>query len=124
NQGAQRDRRAAVITEDQEARPERSTLRQRQAVQHGAHGVLPGAEVWVPAGAMLGAEIPGTLEAEARLARGPEVRRSTEQPWHVLGEHVQRLARRVSGREAFGIRDELGQSLVTALRQLPPPHAL
>src|SRR5215467_8114157 len=78
----------------------------------------------VPAGSMLRAEISGAVEAETRLARGPEIRRSAERPRHVPGQHVQRLARCVAGREAFCIRDECRQALVPAVRQLAPQHAV
>src|SRR5438034_8861722 len=87
----QPDGRTAVVAEDQEAGAVGAYLREREAVQDGAHGVLANAEMQVPPGIAAGPEVARALEGEARLGRRREIGRATEQPGDVLGDGVEDL---------------------------------
>ena len=58
----------AIVAEDQETRAERSNLRQGQAIEDGAHGVLANTEVEIAPGRVLRAEISGAVKGQSRLA--------------------------------------------------------
>src|SRR5262245_56211750 len=73
---------------------------------------------------ILGAEIASAVERQARLAGGPEVRRASEQPRHVLGEDVQHLARGIPGRHPLGVGGERRQAAGPSVRQLATYHAV
>src|SRR4029453_6888423 len=76
HEGAQADGRAAVVAENEEPRSEGSKLRQREAIEDGAHGVLTNAKVEIPSGRNLRAEITGTVERQTGFARRPAIRRT------------------------------------------------
>src|SRR3989442_8696230 len=69
-------------------------------------------------------EAPGALVRQGGLVRRPQVGRPSEEPWDVLCEHVEHLARRVAARDALGIRREDGKVPIPSLRQLSPLHLI
>src|SRR5438067_11165092 len=84
--------------------------------------MLADAEMQVPAAVTAGLEIAGSLERQERLVGRAEIRRSAEQPWDVLREHVEHFARRVPSGDSLGIGGENGESEVPSARQLAPLH--
>src|SRR5215813_14402780 len=76
HQGAQADRRAAVVAEDQKSRSKGSDFRQGQTIENSTHGVLANAKVEIPPGRILSAKIPGAFAGQAGLAGGSEIRRT------------------------------------------------
>jgi hypothetical protein len=98
--------------------------REGQAIEDGAHSMLANTEVEISPGRVLRAEITSSAKSQARLARGPKIRRTAEQPRYVAGEHVQSLTRRVSSGEAFTVSGKTRKSLVPAIRQLTAQHAI
>ena len=99
HQRGQPDRATRVVGEDEEARPERPELGERHPVRDRRRGVLADAEVEVAPAPLVGLEVAGAVERQARLRRGREVGGTAEQPGHVL-----RDARSAPGRTSRGSR--------------------
>ena len=120
----QPDGGARVVAEDEERRPERPELRQREPVHGGGHRVLADAEVQVLSGGTPGLEVPGPLVGQGGPVRRCEIRRPAEEPGNVLSEHVEHLARRVPPGHALRIGREDGKVLVPIDGQLAPLHQI
>src|SRR5262245_36760746 len=86
--------------------------------------MLADAEMQVPAAVTAGLEVAGSLEREERLIGRAEIRRSAEQPWDVLREHVEHFARRVPSGDSLGIGGKNGQPAIPSARQLTPLHQI
>jgi hypothetical protein len=84
--------------------------------------MLADAEMQVFPCRVIGLEVSRALVCQRRLVRRSKIRGTPEEPGDVLRQHVQRLARRVSPRDSFGIGWKDGQVAVPAGRQFPPLH--
>ena len=124
HQRGEPDRAARVVREDEEARPERAQLREREAVGDRGRGELAHAEVEVAPAAVARLEVACSVEREPRLRRGREVGGAADEPRDALRDRVQHLARRVAAREALRVGRELRDRRVPAVGKLAPLHAL
>src|SRR5262249_59940142 len=75
HQGRQPDGGPRVVAEDEERRPERAKLRERQTVDDRRHRVLANPEMQVLAVRRLGLEASRALVGQLGLVRWPVVRR-------------------------------------------------
>ena len=124
HQRTQPDRRAGIVTEDQEARSERAYLGQREAIEHGGHGVLTDPEVEIASGRILGAEVPGAVRGQPCLARRTKICRAANHPGHIGGDGIQRLARRITRGEPCAVWWEHRQALTPVVGKLALQHAI
>ena len=123
HQRGQPDRAAGVVREDEEARPERPQLREREAVRDRRRGELAHAEMEVPAGAIVGGEVARAVERQPRLRRRSQIGGAADEPGHGLRDGVQHLARGVTARDALRVGVVPGDARVPAVRERPPLHA-
>jgi transposase len=84
--------------------------------------VLADAEMQVPAAETAGLEVAGARERQERLVGRAEIRRSTQQPRDVLGQHVEHFPRRVASGDALRIGGKDRKPAIPSGRQLAPLH--
>jgi hypothetical protein len=80
---------ARIITEDQEPGSVRAQLRERQAVQHRAHRMLPHAEVQVAPGGLCRAEVARAVERQSRLRGWRQIGGAAHEPRHARRDRVE-----------------------------------
>src|SRR6516164_61628 len=122
HQRGQANRRSGIVAENEECGTVGTELRKCQPVYNSAHRVLANAIVDVFALRCACLEILCTLISKSGLVGRTKIRRPSDQPWNVLREHVQDLARCVSTCHAFRVCRKDGKVTVPSLRQLALLH--
>src|SRR5262245_30498481 len=84
--------------------------------------MLADPEMEVPSAVLAGFEVPRPLKSEARFGGGSEVCRASNQPGHVLREHIEYLAGSVAASESLWICRECGEIPVPSRRQFAVLH--
>src|SRR5271166_2482680 len=124
HQGAETNRAARVVTEDEKSRPIGPYLHEAHTVQDGRHRVLADAKMEIATAMGVGLKITGAIEGQPSLSGWGQIRRSTHQPWNSLGDCIQYLAGRVPRCQTRGVRSKGRQLVVPAIGQLALLHAL
>ena len=124
HQRGEPDRAARVVREDEEPRPERAQLRERESVGDRRRRELAHAEVEVASRAIVRTEVAGSVEREPRLRRRREIRRAADEPRDALRDRVQHLTRRVTAREALRVGRKLRNRRLPGFGKLAALHAL
>src|SRR5262245_22057794 len=88
-------RRTRVVAEDKKGSAECPDFGQRKPIHNRGHRVLANAEMKVLSARSFSLNISRAREGQSRSVRGSEVCGSPNEPWDVLRERVQRLARGV-----------------------------
>ena len=124
HQRGEPNRATRVVGEDEEARPERAELGDRQAVRDRRGCMLADPEVEVPAAAVVRLEVARAVEGQAGLRGGREIGRAAEKPGNVLRDRVQDLPGRVAAGDPLRIGGKLRDVRIPTSRELPALHAL
>ena len=124
HQGGKSNGRPRVIAEDKEGGAESPQFRQGESVDDGHHRMFAKAEVQISAAKGAGFEVPGSFELQRGFGGRGEIRRSAQQPRHVLREHVEHLARSLASRDALRIGGKCGQPRIPSARQLTALHQI
>src|SRR5690349_272190 len=86
--------------------------------------MLADAEVEIFPVRLIGLKIFRTLIGKNSLVRRSKIRRTSEEPWNILGQDIQRFARRVSSRKSLRVSWKHGKVLVPRGGKLSSLHQL
>src|SRR4030095_1776694 len=84
--------------------------------------MFPNAEMQVLSRWAVGLEISRRLEGQRGFVRWTEVRRSTDEPWNILCEHIKRFTGSVPSRNTLGIGRKNRKVTIPSHGEFAPLH--